>query len=106
MDLSIIIPMFNEAENAESTLNRVEEALASFKGTYEIIAVNDGSHDNTLEILNKLAEQDGKLKIVSYPKNIGRGMALRKGFQESKGEIIVSIDADLSYSPQYIFVLV
>ena len=102
MDLSIIIPMFNEAENAESTLNRVEEALASFNGTYEIIAVNDGSLDNTLEILNRLAEQDGKLKIVSYPNNIGRGMALKKGFKESSGEIIVSIDADLSYSPHYI----
>jgi len=106
MDLSIIIPMFNEAENAESTLNRVEEALASFKGTYEIIAVNDGSLDNTLEILNKLAEKDRKLKVVSYPNNIGRGMALRKGFQESKGEMVVSIDADLSYDPHYIIDLV
>jgi glycosyltransferase involved in cell wall biosynthesis len=49
-----------------------------------------------------LAEQDGKLKVVSYSKNIGRGMALRKGFQQALGEIIVSIDADLSYSPHYI----
>ncbi|NWG04855.1 MAG: glycosyltransferase family 2 protein [Syntrophaceae bacterium] len=103
MDLSVIIPMFNESENAESTLNRVREALASFKGSYEIIPVNDGSLDNTLEILNRLAEKDEKLKIVTYPKNIGRGMALRKGFQESKGEIVVSIDADLSYDPHYIF---
>jgi len=102
MDLSIIIPMFNEAENVKATLDRVKETLASFNGTYEIVAVNDGSLDNTLEILNRLAEQDGKLKIVSYSKNIGRGMALRKGFKESRGEIIVSIDADLSYSPQYI----
>ena len=102
MDLSIIIPMFNESENAESTLMRVEEALVSFKGTHEIIAVNDGSLDNTLDILNRLAKQDGKLKIVSYSKNVGRGMALRKGFKESNGEIIVSIDADLSYSPHYI----
>ena len=102
MDLSIVIPMFNEAENAESTLNRVEEALASFRGTYEIIIVNDGSLDNTLDILNRLAEQDGKLKVVSYSKNTGRGMALRKGFQQSSGEIIVSIDADLSYHPNYI----
>jgi dolichol-phosphate mannosyltransferase len=106
MDLSIVIPMFNEAENAESTLNRVEEVLASFTGTYEIIAVNDGSLDDTLETLNRLAEQDRKLKVVSYPKNVGRGMALRKGFKESRGEVIVSIDADLSYSPQYILDLV
>jgi len=102
MDLSIIVPMFNEAENAESTLNRVKEALASFRGTYEIIVVNDGSLDNTLDILNGLAEQDRKLKVVSYSKNVGRGMALRKGFKESSGEIIVSIDADLSYHPNYI----
>lgn len=98
--------MFNEAENVESTLKRVEEALTSFNGNYEIIAVNDGSLDNTLEILNKLTEQDEKLKIVSYETNVGRGMALRKGFHESKGKIVVSIDADLSYSPTYIIVLI
>jgi glycosyltransferase involved in cell wall biosynthesis len=106
MDLSIVIPMFNEAENAEATLRRVEEALASFSGAYEIIAVNDGSLDNTLDILNRLAERDKKLKVVSYSKNAGRGMALKKGFKESSGEIIVSIDADLSYSPKYILDLV
>jgi len=94
--------MFNESENVESTLNRVEEALVSFNGTYEIIAVNDGSSDNTFEVLNKLAENNERVRVVSYPKNIGRGMALRKGFKESSGEIIVSIDADLSYSPHYI----
>ena len=106
MDLSIIIPMFNEAENVESTLNRVEEALASFAGTYEIIPVNDGSLDNTLEILNRLAKQDENLKIVSYSNNIGRGRVLREGFKRSKGEIVVSIDADLSYDPHYILDLV
>jgi glycosyltransferase involved in cell wall biosynthesis len=106
MDLSIIIPMFNESENVESTLNRVEEALVSFNGTYEIIPVNDGSTDNTLEVLNKISKEDQKIRSVSYPKNIGRGMALRKGFKESSGEIIVSIDADRSYDPHYILDLV
>ena len=95
--------MFNEAENVEATLSRVNETLASFDGTYEIIAVNDGSLDRTLEILDRLAKQDGSLRVVSYSTNIGRGMALRKGFKESEGEIIVSIDSDLSYSPHYIF---
>ncbi len=106
MDLSIVIPMFNEAENVETTLNRIKEALASFSGIYEIIAVNDGSLDRTPEILDRLARQDGKLRIVSYTKNVGRGMALRKGIKESDGEIIVSIDADLTYSPHYILDLV
>ena len=58
MDLSIIIPMFNEAENAEITLNRVEEALVSLNGSYEIIVVNDGSLDNTLEILNNISNRE------------------------------------------------
>lgn len=106
MDISVVIPMFNEAENVESTLKRVEEALSSFHGDYEIILVNDGSLDHTLETLNRLAEQNKKLKIVSYPKNVGRGRALREGFKRSKGEIVVSIDADLSYDPQHILNLV
>lgn len=106
MDLSIVIPMFNEAENAEATLKRVEEALFSFQGDYEIIPVNDGSVDNTLEVLKRIKSKDKKIKIVSYSKNIGRGMALRKGFQASTGEIVVSIDADLSYDPHYILDLV
>jgi dolichol-phosphate mannosyltransferase len=106
MDLSIIIPMFNEAENAEATLKQVEEAMVSFQGTYEIVAVNDGSTDNTLEELKKVSDNNEKVKVVSYSKNIGRGMALRKGFRASTGEIVVSIDADLSYDPHYVLDLV
>lgn len=106
MDLSIVIPMFNEAENVENTIFRIEESLSSFRGNYEIIAVNDGSTDNTKEILERISSKNNKIKVVSYPKNMGRGMALRKGFQESRGEFIVSIDADLSYDPKYILTLV
>jgi dolichol-phosphate mannosyltransferase len=106
MDLSIVIPMFNEAENAEATLKQVEEALAHFQGDYEILPVNDGSVDNTLEILKRIESKSKKIKVVSYSKNIGRGLALRKGFRASSGEIVVSIDADLSYDPHYILDLV
>ena len=106
MDLSIVIPMFNEAENAETSLNRVQEALISFNGTYEIIVVNDGSIDHTLDILRKIESNNEKVRVVSYSENMGRGMALRKGFQESKGEMVVSIDADLSYDPRYILDMV
>jgi len=98
--------MFNEAENAEHTLARVEESLASFQGDYEIIPVNDGSTDNTLEVLQRIAKLNQRIRVVSYSRNIGRGMALRAGFKEARGEIIVSIDADLSYDPQYILPLV
>ena len=106
MDISIIIPMFNEAENVEITLKKVEEVLSQFQGSFEIIPVNDGSIDNTLEILKKVAEQDDKIKVASYSKNIGRGMALRTGFKESSGDIVVSIDADLSFGPNHILDLI
>ena len=103
MDLSIVIPMFNEAENAEETLKKVEEALLPFEGSYEIIPVNDGSSDHTHQILERIAAaKNGKIKVVSYPRNFGRGKALRTGFKASSGEIIVSIDADLSDAPHYI----
>ena len=102
MDLSVVIPMYNEAENAEATLSRVEEALASYHGTFEIVAVDDGSLDSTREIVSQLALKNKRIRLVSYQSNSGRGMALRKGFQASRGEIIVSIDADLSYDPAYI----
>jgi len=106
MDLSIIIPMYNEADNVETTLSRVEEVAASMGGTYEIILVNDGSTDNTLEILRRISVQNRKVKVASYPRNMGRGKALRTGFKEARGEIVVSIDADLSYDPHYIIDLI
>jgi glycosyltransferase involved in cell wall biosynthesis len=106
MDLSVVIPMYNETENAEATLGRVEEALVSFQGAYEIIAVDDGSLDSTRKILDRLAQRNDRIRVVSYARNAGRGMALRKGFQASKGEVVVSIDADLSYDPAYILDLV
>ncbi len=106
MDLSIVIPMFNEAENVEITLEKVEGVLSQFQGTFQIIPVNDGSVDNTLEVLKKVGERNKRVKVVSYPKNIGRGMALRTGFRESTGDIIVSIDADLSFAPNHISDLV
>ena len=98
--------MFNEADNAETTLGRVKEALAPFQGTFELIAVDDGSTDDTRSILESLCEKDGKVRVVSYPRNKGRGKALRAGFKAATGEIVVSIDADLSYDPRYIHDLV
>ena len=78
MDLSIVIPMFNEAENVEATLDQVEEALASFQGTYEIIAVNDGSLDNTLEILNRVASTRWKGKDCFLFKEYRPGNGLKE----------------------------
>ncbi len=106
LDLSVVIPMFNEAENVRGTIARVEEALCPYNGKYEIVAVNDGSTDDTLRLLQEVASGDKRLRVASYPRNMGRGMALRTGFNEARGKIVVSIDADLSYDPKYILDLV
>ena len=106
MDLSIVIPMFNEADNVETTIRRIEDALSSYKGSYEIVPVNDGSTDNTQEILNRVSSHNARVRFVSYPTNFGRGKALRAGFEASRGQLIVSIDADLSYDPRYILHLI
>ena len=68
VDLSIVIPMFNEADNAETTLGRVKEALAPFQGTFELIAVDDGSTDDTRTLLERLSEKDIPLKLFHIRK--------------------------------------
>jgi len=100
--LSVVIPMYNEAENARETIARVEKVLANLKEPFEVIPVNDGSTDSTLEILDQIAAQDEHVRVVSYWKNGGRGKALRHGFRAARGRYVASIDADLSYDPEYI----
>lgn len=100
--LSVVIPMYNEAENTRETIARVEKVLSTLKEPYEIIPVNDGSTDTTLEILDRIAEQNVHVRVVSYWKNGGRGKALRHGFRAARGRYVASIDADLSYDPECI----
>ena len=102
MDISVIIPMYNEAENAALTLSRVKRVLEKSGKTYEIVPVNDGSTDQTLSILQDMEGTDPHVRVVSYPNNIGRGKALRAGFTVARGDLVVSMDADLSYHPEYI----
>jgi glycosyltransferase involved in cell wall biosynthesis len=102
MDISVIVPMYNEAENAEASLSRIKAVMEEMGKAYEIIPVNDGSTDGTCAILDGIAREDPHITVVSYPNNIGRGKALRAGFEKARGQIVVSIDADLSYDPKYI----
>jgi glycosyltransferase involved in cell wall biosynthesis len=104
MKLSIIIPAYNEEKNIESTLFELESYMGNYNGcsSWEIITINDGSSDNTLKILNNIKASKKWLKVVDLVKNYGRGRALREGFRESSGDIIVSLDADLSYAPFHI----
>ncbi|MEA2101845.1 MAG: glycosyltransferase family 2 protein [Thermodesulfobacteriota bacterium] len=104
--LSVIIPMYNEEENAAETISRVQETLDAHLDSYEIIAVNDGSTDNTLKVLDDAVRDNPCLRVASYWKNGGRGKAIRQGFSAARGRYMATIDADLSYDPEYILDMV
>lgn len=102
IELSIIAPMYNEAENIERTVSMLMEAMRDFPHPWEMVFVNDGSTDNTLELARKAQETCPNLRVAGYAKNRGRGMALRTGMAASRGRYAVTIDFDLSYSPDHI----
>lgn len=93
--LSIIIPVYNE----EATLVEIIKRVRAQPWRMELIAIDDGSTDRSVEILRGLQQTIPELRILQQPKNQGKGAALRVGFMEAKGDIIVVQDADLEYDP-------
>lgn len=100
MELSVLVPAFNEEGNIFPLYNELKEALKGY--TYEIIFIDDGSTDNTLKILKSLAEKDKRVKYISFIKNFGKTQALAAGVNHSKGNYIVTLDADLQDPPEEI----
>lgn len=101
--LSVIVPMFNESDSAQNTVQQLTEAFRDFRGNWEIIFVDDGSTDDSRERLKELTKTDSRFKIIGYKKHVGRGKALALGLKSAKGGVIISIDFDLTYSPHHIF---
>lgn len=99
--ISIIIPAYNEEEVAQECYNRLEEVLNKLNNyENEIIFINDGSKDKTLEILTKLANQNENVKIVSFSRNFGHQAAVTAGLKYVTGDVILIIDADLQDPPE------
>lgn len=95
--ISMIVPVFNEEDNIRSTLEELKAVLGKL-ANYEIIVVNDGSTDNTYQIVSQI---EG-IRIISYRNNRGKGYSLRQGIRQSRGQIIGYIDGDGEISPWYI----
>lgn len=105
MEVSVIIPMYNEEENVLHTLQEVKNVLRQYS-PFQIIAVDDGSADNTFTLLEQYASENQEVEVLKHPVNMGMGKALVTGFKNAKGKVIVTLDADLSYDPNYIPLLV
>ena len=102
VELSIVAPMYNESENVAETVRRVREALGEFAGSWELIVVDDGSTDDSRARADALAADDPRVRVAGYTPNAGRGRALRAGFGAARGEVVVTVDFDLSYEPSHI----
>ncbi len=105
MKISVIIPMYNEEDNVLRTLVEVNSTMKDYED-YEIVVVDDGSKDDTFRLAEEVSSHNSHIKVIKQPVNMGMGRALRTGFEKSDGDILVTIDADLSYSPSHINKLV
>ena len=99
MKISVILPIFNEVESLPELFTKIFTELQKFSSDFEIIAVNDGSSDDTENLLLKLAEDNKYLKIINFKTNRGQTTALHAGIEHATGEIIIPMDADLENDP-------
>lgn len=100
--VSVLVPVLNEEESLPELNTRLHDALAGLQKPYEIIYINDGSTDRTEVLLEEFHRGDGRVKVIEFNRNYGQHMALFAGFDFAKGEIVVTIDADLQNPPEEI----
>ena len=99
MKISIVVPIYNEEESVGTLYEKIAKTMEKLPHEYEIIAVDDGSTDNTLEKLKELASKDKRLKVISFKRNYGQTAAMFAGFQHASGDVIITMDADLQNDP-------
>ncbi len=98
-DLSVVFPVYNEEENVPILLEEVARALDGKGWTYELVAVDDGSADRSLEVLRSLKSKYPTLRVITFEKNSGQTAALDAGWRAARGRFVVSLDADLQNDP-------
>src|SRR3989344_4013590 len=101
-EISLVIPIFNEEESVQELVARINTAFAKTKHSFEILLIDDGSTDGTLELLKKYSRDFKNIHVYSFRRNMGKAVALSLGFQKAKGEYVVTMDADLQDDPENI----
>jgi glycosyltransferase involved in cell wall biosynthesis len=102
LNISVIIPLLNEAESLPELFAWIEKVMMENNFSYEIIAVDDGSKDNSWEVIQSFSQKNPQIKGIQFQRNYGKSAALQVGFEASKGEVVITMDADLQDSPDEI----
>jgi glycosyltransferase involved in cell wall biosynthesis len=106
LGLSVVIPVYNERESLPALFDRLLPVLDAVGCTYEVVAVDDGSVDGSAEQLRQAASRYPEVRVITFARNFGQTAALMAGFDHSRGEVVVTLDADLQNDPQDIPALV
>ena len=102
MDISVIVPLYNEAESLPKLYEWIEQVMLANKFSYEVIFVNDGSTDDSWKIIEQLKERHEQVRGIKFRNNYGKSPALYCGFKAAKGDVVITMDADLQDSPDEI----
>lgn len=97
--LSIVVPVYNEEDNVRLLFEKIQAVCETINDTYEVLFVDDGSHDGTFAVLSELSEQKPQLKVIRFQKNAGQTAAMAAGFEFAQGLRIISMDGDLQNDP-------
>ncbi|MDD2773652.1 MAG: glycosyltransferase [Elusimicrobiales bacterium] len=100
--VSAVIPVFNEEKNLDELVSRLTKTLEGAGFSYEIVFVDDGSRDASLSLLKDFAAKDPRVVVVEFTRNFGQHAAVMAGFAQSRGEVVVTLDADLQNPPEEI----
>ena len=102
LQISIVVPLYNEAESLPELCSWIDQVMQKNQFSYEMIYINDGSKDNSWQVLQELAKQYPTVKGISFARNYGKSAALHEGFQKASGQVVITMDADLQDSPDEI----
>ncbi|MFH6769852.1 glycosyltransferase family 2 protein [Gaetbulibacter aquiaggeris] len=102
MDISVVIPLLNEQESLKELYDWIARVMQSNRFSYEIIFIDDGSTDDSWKTINELSSKDKQVKGIRFLKNFGKSQALHAGFELAKGDVVITMDADLQDNPDEI----